>query len=53
MDICFIGASNLPFLGGSKTGTDFPKKSVVTGKTPLFVIGSLCSCHSIYLNTGF
>ena len=31
----------------------FPKKYVVTGKTPLFVIGSSYSRHCISLNTGF
>ena len=29
------------------------KNKVVTGKTPLFVIGPFCSCHSICLNIGF
>ena len=37
----------------SKTGTNFPKKKVITGKTPLFVIGPFCSRHSICLNIGF
>ena len=36
------------FLRGSKTGTN-----VVTGKTPLFVIGPFCSGHFICLNIGF
>ena len=31
----------------------FQKNKVVTGKTPLFVIGLFCSCHSICLNIGF
>ena len=37
----------------STSGTDFPKNKVVTGKTPLFVIGQFCSRHSIFLNIGF
>ena len=31
----------------------FQKQKVVTGKTPLFVIGPLCSRHSICVNIGF
>ena len=31
----------------------FQKNKVVTGKTPLFVIGPFCSRHSICLNIGF
>ena len=31
----------------------FQKNEVVTGKTPLFVIGPFCSYHSIFLNIGF
>ena len=31
----------------------FQKYKVVTGKTPLFVIGQFCSRHSICLNIGF
>ena len=31
----------------------FQKHKVVTGKTPLFVIGQFCSRHSICLNIGF
>ena len=31
----------------------FQKNKVVTGKTPLFVIGPFCSRHSIYLNISF
>ena len=41
------------FIRGSKTETNFPKNKAVTGKTSLFVIGSFCSRHSIYLNIGF
>ena len=51
MDIWVAGTSNLLFLRGPKTGKNFPKK--ITGKTPLFVIGAFCSCHSICLNIGF
>ena len=29
------------------------KNKVVTGETPLFVIGPFCSCHTICLNIGF
>ena len=36
-----------------KLEKNFPKKYVVTGKTPLFVIGSSYSRHCISLNTGF
>ena len=35
MDIWVAGTSNQPFLRGSKTGTNFPKNKVVTGKTIL------------------
>ena len=31
----------------------FQKKIVVTGKTPLFVIGPFCGRYSIYLNICF
>ena len=31
----------------------FQKNKVVTGKTPLFVIGPFCSRHFICLNIGF
>ena len=31
----------------------FQKNKVVTGKTPPFVIGPFCSCHSICLNIDF
>ena len=31
----------------------FKKNKVVTGKTPLFVIGPFCSRHSISHNIGF
>ena len=53
MDIWVVGTSNQPFLRVSETGTNFPKNKVVTGKTPLFVIGqfySNSSRHSICLN---
>ena len=30
----------------------FQKNKAVTGKTPLFVIGQFCSCHTICLNIG-
>ena len=43
---------SLVVLKGSKTGTNFPKNKVVTGQTPLLVIGPFCSCHSICLNIG-
>ena len=53
MDIWVVGTSNQLFLIGSKTGTNFRKKNkVVTDKTPFFVIGPLCSRHSICLNIG-
>ena len=40
MDIWVIGTSNELFLRGSKTEANFQKKKkVVTGKTPIFVIG--------------
>ena len=32
---------------------NFQKTKVVTGKTPFFVIGPLCTHHSICLNIGF
>ena len=47
------GTSNELFLRDSKTGINFPKNKVVSGKNPLFVIGSFCSRHSICLNIGF
>ena len=53
MDIWVVVTSNQLFLTGSKTGTNFPKNKVVTGKTPLFVIGPFGSRHSIFLNIGF
>ena len=31
----------------------FQKNKAVTGKTPLFVVGQFCSCHSICVNIGF
>ena len=31
----------------------FRKNKVVTGKTPLFLLGLFCSHHSICLNIGF
>ena len=52
MDIWVAGTSNELFLKGSKTGKNFFKKNkVVTGKTPLFVIGPFCSRRSVCLNT--
>ena len=36
-----------------KLKQNFQKNKVVTGKTPLFVIGPFCSRHSICLNIGF
>ena len=52
MDIWVAGTSNELFLKGSKTGKKvFKKKKVVTGKTPLFVIGPFCSRRSVCLNT--
>ena len=53
MDSWVAGTSNQLFLRGSKTRKKFPKNKVVTSKTPLFVIGPFCSCHSICLNIGF
>ena len=52
MDIWVAGTSNELFLKGSKTGKKiFKKTKVVTGKTPLFVIGPFCSRRSVCLNT--
>ena len=53
MGIWVVGTSNQLFLRGSKTGTNFPKNKVVTGKTPLFEISSFCSRRAICLNSGF
>ena len=53
MDIWVVGTSNELFLRGPKTGANFLKNKVVTGKTPLFVIGPFCSRHSICFNIGF
>ena len=36
-----------------KLKQNFRKNKVVTGKTPLFVLGLFCSHHSICLNIGF
>ena len=36
-----------------KLKQNFRKNKLVTGKTPSFVMGSSCSPHSIYPNTGF
>ena len=36
-----------------KRKQNFQKNKVVTGKTPLFVIGRFCIQHSIYLSIGF
>ena len=41
------------FEGVLKLGEIFQKNKVVTGKTPLFVMGPFCSRHSICLNIGF
>ena len=41
MGIWVVGTSNQLFLRGSKTGANFPKNKVVTGKTPLFEIAHL------------
>ena len=53
MDIWVAATSNQLFLRGFKTGKNFQKNKIVTGKTPLFVIGPFCSYHSICLNIGF
>ena len=52
MDI-WVDGNQINSLRGSKTGKNFQKNKVVTGKTPLFVIGPFYSCHSICLNIGF
>ena len=41
------------FIKLTQTGKNFQKYNVVSGKTPLFVIGPFCSDHSICLNIGF
>ena len=46
VDIWIVGTSNQLFIRAWKY-------NVVTGKTPFFVIGSLCTYPSVYLNTGF
>ena len=53
MDIRVVGTSNQLFVTGSYTKTKFSKKYVGTGKTAFFVIGPLCTPHSICLNIGF
>ena len=53
MYIRVAGTSNQLLLSGSKTGKKIPKNKAVTDKTPLFVTGSFCSCHSVCLNIGF
>ena len=41
------------FEGVLKLGEIFQKNKVVTGTTPLFVMGPFCSRHFICLNIGF
>ena len=41
------------FLEVPKLKQTFQKNKVVTGKTPLFVIGPFCSHYSVCLNIGF
>ena len=62
MDIWVVDVSNQLFLRGTKTEKSeiseiteiyFEKSKVVTGKTPLSVIGAFCSQHSICHNIGF
>ena len=54
MGIWAVGISNQIFVRGSLTEKkNFKKNKVVTGKTPLFVIGPFSTHHSICLNFGF
>ena len=51
--IWVVAATNQLFKEVLKLKQNFRKNKVVTGKTPLFVIGPLCSHHFICLNIGF
>ena len=53
MDILVIAISNQIVTRGSKLKQNLQKNKVVTRKTPVFVIGSFCTPHSICLNFGF
>ena len=53
MGIELVGTSNELFIRGIKLKQNFRKNKVVTGKTPLFVIGLSCTPHSICLKIGF
>ena len=53
MDIWAVGTSNNTSEEVLKLEQISQKNKVVTGKTPLFVIGPFCSRHSICLNIGF
>ena len=50
-DIWVIGTLNQLFVRGSYNEIKFSKNKVVSGKTPLFVIGPFCNPHSICLNS--
>ena len=52
MDIWVVGTFN-SIKEVLKLKQIFQKNKVVTGKTPLFVIGPFCSLYSICLNIGF
>ena len=53
MGIWVIGISNQLVKNVLKLKQNFQTNKVVTGKTPLFVIGRFCICHSICLNVSF
>ena len=53
MDIWVVRGLNQRLIRGSFTEIKFSKKKVVTGKTPLVVVGPFCTPHSICLNISF
>ena len=46
IDIWDVGISNQLPIRGSQTETNLQKYTVVTGKTPFFLIGLFCTHHS-------
>ena len=53
MDIWIVGTSNQFFKQVLIMKQKFQENKLVTGKTPLSVIGPFCTPHSINLNIGF
>ena len=49
MGIWVVGTLNQLFMKGYFMKKKFQKNKVVTGKTPFFVIGPFCTCHSFVL----